>query len=345
MTTAPETVLPAGEADTVGGQGRAGFLRHLLARFAEYAVVLALAVTLNFALPRALPGGPLATLAGENAGELSPENQAKIIAQYGLDLPLGTQFLDYLGGLVRLDLGRSFSDGEPVTSAIGAALPWTLLLVGSALLASSVLGVALGALGGLRRRDGKGSGLLSVVLLVDSTPPFWLGMLFIAVFGVYLGVLPTFGITGAGDGGLGVVAAHLVLPVTTLVLAGLGQFFLITRYSMLSVLSSEHVEHARARGVPRGLLIRRHALRPALLPVHTILLMEVGALVGGALVVETVYAYPGLGRLVFEAVRERDFPLMQGTFLVLTLTVILMNALADATYSLLDPRVRSQSRP
>lgn len=327
------------------GQDRSAFARHLLTRLAEYAVVLALAVTVNFALPRALPGGPLATLAGENAGALSAESQARIIEQYGLDRPLLNQFTDYVGGLLTLDLGRSFSDGRPVLGAIAQALPWTLLLVGTAIVLASAIGVALGAWAGLRRREGKGSVLLSAVLLIDSTPAFWLGMVFIAVFGVYLGILPTFGVTGTGDGGVLVVAEHLVLPVLTLTLAGLGQFFLVTRYSMLSVLSSDPVEHARARGVPRGLLIRRHALRPALLPVHTILLMEVGALVGGALVVETVFAYPGLGRLVFDAVRERDFPLMQGTFLVLTVTVIVMNAIADATYSLLDPRVRSQAQP
>ncbi len=133
-----------------------------------------------------------------------------------------------------------------------------------------------------------------------------------------------------------------MLPVLTLTLTGFGQFFLVTRYSMLSVLTSDHFEHARARGVPRGRLIRKHALRAALLPVHTVLLIEVGFLIGGALVVETVFAYPGLGRLTFDAIQARDFPLMQGTFLTLTLAVVLMNAIADATYVLIDPRVRAE---
>lgn len=335
-------------ADDVTGSGtgrRNGAAGYLLGRAGEYLVVLVVAVTINFLLPRALPGGPLATLAGENAGALTSDVQKRLIAQYGLDRPLLTQFGDYVVGLFRLDLGSSLQDGRPVLTVIGTAMPWTLLLVATALFVATVVGVTLGALAGLRRRRGKGSLLLSGVLLLDSTPPFWLAMVFIAVFGVYLGVLPTFGATGVGgDIGFLTVAQHLVLPVTTLAIAGLGQFFLITRYSMLSALSSDHVEHARARGVPRGLLLRRHALRPALLPVHTILLLEMGFLVGGAVVVETVFAYPGIGRLTFDAVRMRDFPVMQGTFLVLTVTVIVLNAVADATYSLLDPRVRTEGR-
>lgn len=317
--------------------------RHLAARLSEYGIVLAAALLINFVLPRALPGGPLKTLGGgENAGALSAETQQRILADYGLDQPLWQQFLSYLGKLATFDLGSSFVDSSPVRDVIAAALPWTLLLVGTSILLTFVIGVVSGVLAGVRRRRGKGNGLLTGALLFDSIPSFWLGMLFIALFGVVLGILPTFGV-GTGFADPGELARHLVLPVLTLTLTGFGQFFLVTRYSMLSVLASDYVEHARARGIPPARRMFRHALRPALLPVHTVLLIEIGYLVGGALVVETLFAYPGLGRVTFDAIRARDFPLMQGTFLVLTLAVIVANAIADATYALIDPRLRKQA--
>lgn len=343
MTTeAPATTEPDSVDDGVARRSWRGTVRFVVVRFAEYGVVLVLAVVINFVLPRALPGGPLQTLGGgENVGVLSPEQQRRILAEYGLDQSMWDQFVTYVGNLATLDLGTSFADGQPVTAAIAQALPWTLLLVGSSVILTFLIGVTLGAIGGLRRRAGKGNGLLATALLFDSTPSFWLGMLFIALFGVFLGLFPTFGVGEGWDDPMN-LPRYLVLPVLTLTLTGLGQFFLVTRYSMLSVLSSDPVEHARARGVPRGRLIRRHALRPALLPVHTVLLIEVGFLVGGALVVETVFAYPGLGRVTFDAIQARDFPLMQGTFLVLTVAVVVMNAIADATYALIDPRLRAE---
>ncbi|WP_157251371.1 ABC transporter permease [Nonomuraea typhae] len=301
-------------------------------RLLEYGAVVAVALLINFLLPRALPGGPMKLFGSPEAlSRLTEAERLQIAQQYGFGRPLPEQFLDYLTGILTLDLGTSLSDGRPVTEAIGGALPWTLLLVGTAIVITTLLGVALGVLGALRRRRGGGGGLLGTAIVLDSLPAFWLGMLLIVLFGVQLGVLPTY---GAGS------PAHLVLPVTTLVVTGLGYFFLYTRSSMLAVLTSEPVQHAHARGVPYGQLVRRHALRPALLPVHTIVLMEIGFLAAGAIVIETVFAYPGLGRLTFGAITARDYPLMQGAFLVLTLMVVVMNAIADATYPLLDPRAR-----
>ncbi|MEV4896754.1 ABC transporter permease [Nonomuraea sp. NPDC055795] len=301
-------------------------------RLLEYGAVVVIALLLNFLLPRALPGGPMKLFGSPEAlSRLTEAERAQIAQEYGFGRPLPEQFADYLTGVFTLDLGTSLSDGRPVTEAIGEALPWTLLLVGTSIVITCVLGVALGVLGALRRRRGGGAGLLGTAIVLDSLPAFWLGMLLIVVFGVQLNVLPTY---GAGT------LAHLVLPVTTLVVTGLGYFFLYTRSSMLAVLTSEPVQHAHARGVPYGRLVRRHALRPALLPVHTIVLMEIGFLAGGSIVIETVFAYPGLGRLTFGAISARDYPLMQGAFLVLTLMVVAMNAIADATYPLLDPRAR-----
>ncbi|MGH3359149.1 MAG: ABC transporter permease [Nocardioidaceae bacterium] len=333
--TAVQSALP--DATT----GRRGTWRYYTGRALEYALVLAVALSLNFALPRALPGGPMKLFGSPEAlARLTAEERAQIATEYGFGQPLHEQFIDYVQGVLTLDLGTSLSDGRPVTEAIGAALPWTLLLVGSSIVITAVLGVALGILGGLRRRKGKGAGLLAGAIVLDSLPQFWLGMLLIVFFGVKLQVLPTFGVSDPDGVTLGGVAAHLVLPVVTLTVTGIGYLFMYTRSSLLSVLTSEPVEHAHARGVPRGRLIRRHVLRPALLPVHTILMLDIGFLAAGSIVVETVFAYPGLGRLTFDAISARDYPLMQGTFLVLTLMVVLMNALADLTYPLLDPRAR-----
>ncbi|MFI9843647.1 ABC transporter permease [Nonomuraea sp. NPDC051941] len=316
--------------------------RYAAGRLAEYAAVLAVALTLNFALPRALPGGPLKLFGSPEAlARLTADERAQLATQYGFGKPVHEQFLDYLGGVFTLDLGTSLSDGRPVTQALGEALPWTLLLVGTSIVCTALVGVTLGVLGALRRRRGKGSGLLGTAIVLDSFPQFWLGMLLIVLFGVQLRLLPTFGVSGVEGVTVSGVLLHLVLPVSTMTLTGMGYLFLYTRSSLLTVLTSEPIEHAHARGVPYGRLVRRHALRPALLPVHTILMMEIGFLAAGSIVVETVFAYPGLGRLTFGAIAARDYPLMQGAFLVLTLLVVLMNALADATYPLLDPRART----
>ncbi|SEH03811.1 peptide/nickel transport system permease protein [Nonomuraea solani] len=316
--------------------------RYAAGRLAEYAAVLAVALTLNFALPRALPGGPLKLFGSPEAlARLTTDERAQIATQYGFGKPLPEQFLDYLGGVFTLNLGTSLSDGRPVTEALGEALPWTLLLVGTSIVATALVGVTFGVVGALRRRKGKGSGLLGTAIVLDSFPQFWLGMLLIVLFGVQLQVLPTFGVSGVEGVTVTGVLVHLTLPVSTLTLTGMGYLFLYTRSSLLTVLTSEPIQHAHARGVPYGRLVRRHALRPALLPVHTILMMEIGFLAAGSIVVETVFAYPGLGRLTFDAITARDYPLMQGAFLVLTLMVVLMNALADATYPLLDPRART----
>ncbi|MEU8264989.1 ABC transporter permease [Micromonospora sp. NPDC048999] len=326
---------------------RIGLARAALGRAGGYVAVFAVALTITFLLPRALPGGPLRTLGGGEVGDLDPAARAKVVAAYGLDQPLHVQFGRYLRDLIRLDLGESFNGGRPVVEAIREALPWTLLLVGTSVLLTAAVGVLLGVIAGLRRGRGKGNLLLAGVLLFDAAPAFWVGMLCILFFGVHLGVLPTFGVTTAGHTGLaavGDVASHLVLPVGVLVATGIGQFFLVTRFSVASALHAPHVEHAHARGIPHRRVVARHLLRPALLPVHTQLMMELGWLVGGALVVETVFAYPGLGRLTFDAIQGRDYPTMQGTFLTLTVTVLVMNALADLTYPLLDPRIRARGR-
>ena len=334
------SALQAAVPGTTGA--RRGRWTFLAGRLLEYVTVLFVALTLNFLLPRALPGGPLKLFGSPEAlARLTAEERAQIATEYGFGEPIHVQFFDYVRSVVTLDLGTSLSDGREVTQAIADALPWTLLLVGTSIILTTLIGITLGVVGGLRRREGKGTGTLIGAIVVDSIPQFWLAMLLIVWFGVKWQLAPTFGATGPDGVTVTGLLQHLILPVATLTITGIGYIFMYTRSSMLGVLTSEPVQHAHARGVPRGRLVRRHVLRPALLPVHTLIMLDIGFLAAGAIVVETVFAYPGLGRLTFGAIAARDYPLMQGTFLVLTLMVVLMNLLADLTYPLIDPRARA----
>jgi peptide/nickel transport system permease protein len=321
-------------------------VRATLNRIGLTLAVLLIAIGLNFVIPRLMPGSPIRAIAGGgDVGELSSSQRSALLDRYGLEDSLWVQFRDYLAGLARGDLGTSLGDGRPVTTHIAERFGWTLLLVGTALVVTTVLGVVLAML--LTRRPGSktDSGGLSASLALDALPPFWLGMLLILVFGVNLGWLPTFGATSLiGGGGIVDIAEHLVLPAMTLIITGLGQTYLVTRSSLISVMGSTHLAHARVRGIPERRLRYHHTLRAAALPIHTLVMLEVGWLISGAVVVETVFAYPGLGRLVFEAVSARDYPLLQGAFLLLTITVIAANLLADLTYPLIDPRTRTSAK-
>lgn len=318
-------------------------MRPALRRVGVTLAVLVVAVGLNFVIPRLMPGSPLRAIArGGDAGQLSRSQRAALLERYGLDESLWSQFRGYVSGLFRGDLGTSLGDGRPVADHISDAVGWTLLLVGTSLVLTTVLGVALGTwFTTSRRRGADRTGLVTSIAL-DAMPPFWFGMLLILAFGVGLGWFPTFGATTiVGGGGVLDVLHHLALPVATLVITGLGQTYLVTRSSLLGVMGSTHLAHSRVRGLPERRL-RSHALRAAALPIHTLVLLEVGWLISGSVVVETVFAYPGLGRTVFEAVQARDYPLLQGAFLLLTLTVIAANLIADLTYPLIDPRVRAR---
>lgn len=317
----------------------------LLGKTLQYGLVLWVALSVNFVLPRAMPGSPLPYLVGEEVGTLAPERLDEIRARYGLDRSLGVQYLDYLGDVVRGDWGSSFQLGMPVAEAIRERLPWTLLLVGSSLVLSTVFGVVAGAIAAWRRGGRFDAASLAGAIVVDALPSFWIGMLAIAVFAVRLGWFPTFGATTpAGPSGgvayLADVARHLALPVASLTAASLSGIYLVMRYAMLDVLGQDYVRSARAKGLSERRVLMHHAARNALLPVSTLLFLNLGFLVGGATVIETVFAYPGVGTLLYQAVMSRDYPVLQGAFFVLTVSVVLANALADAVYPLLDPRVR-----
>lgn len=325
--------------------GRAG---RTVRRAARYAVVLWAACTLNFALPQLAPGDPVDYLFGGEANALSQQDRQTLRAEYGVDGPVLAQYGRYWGSLARGNLGVSLTQNRPVLDVIRERLPWTLALVSVATLISATVAVALGVAAARRRGRRRDIALVSGLLVLDSMPLFFVAMVLVAVFSVELGLFPSFGAVALevedGAAWLVAVAHRMVLPVSAVTLATLGETFLLARASMISALGHPYVAFAEAKGVPPRRIAYRHALRNALLPVTTNVTTGIGTLISGSVVVETVFAYPGLGSLVYDAVVSRDYPLLQGAFLVITIGVVAANALAEFLYPRLDPRVRRPAR-
>jgi peptide/nickel transport system permease protein len=283
-------------------------------------------------------------LQGGQAVLLPQKAQRALLAQFGLDKPLPAQFWDYLVHLVHGSFGTSVQYGAPARQVILTHLPWTLLLVGSSIVVSGLIGTLGGVVAAWKRGSSSDLGSLVAVMFLDSTPIFWLGMLLLGVFSVELHWLPLFGAVPFGHpSGLsfvGSVVERLALPAVTLVLGTLGGHFLLARYSMINSLKQDYLLTAEAAGLSQRRILFGHAMRNSMLPIVTGLLLNLGFLFGGATVVETVFSYPGLGRLMYDSVLARDYPVLQGTFLLLAVGVVLCNYLADLLYPLLDPRVR-----
>jgi peptide/nickel transport system permease protein len=310
----------------------------------QYGLVLFAAAALNFALPRLAPGDVTDYLIPpEQAGAITAEQRERILARYGLDEPLPVQFREYLAGLVRGDLLISARYSRPVTDIVLERLPWTLLLVGTSTLLAVAVGTAAGFRSAWKRGRATDVSTMSTFMLIDSMPPFFVGLLLILVFSVHLGWFPIFGavptLPTEGVELVVEVARRLILPALSLTAAMLGTIYLVARPALVSELREDYVLMAQAKGLTKR-QVRRHAERNALLPVTTMALINLGTVVGGATVIETVFSYPGLGRLLYESVLARDYPVLQGTFFVLAVTVLAANFVADLLYPLLDPRVR-----
>jgi len=312
----------------------------------KYGVTLLLAVCLNFFLPRAMPGDPLALLAGNAVRQMGAEKIAALRAAYGLDDPLGRQFLVYLGQLLRGDLGQSYrySGGRSVVEVLGEHFLWTAFLVLSSLTIAVAVGCLLGAWSAWRHGRPADLGLMTLFFSLRSIPPFWLAMILIPVFAVRLGWLPVGDAYSfprpAGWARVSDVARHAILPITVLTLAYIPSAYAIMRTSMLGEIGADYIRTARAKGVPERLVLVRHAMRNALLPVVTLVALDLGQLLGGVVLIETVFNYRGLGNMMFEAVKSRDYPLLQGGFLLFTLGILTINLIVDLAYERLDPRVR-----
>ena len=319
--------------------------RWLAGKASAALLTLVFVVIFNFFLFRVM-GDPTTQLA--RLPNASPQEIEKLQSDYGLDKPLLGQFADYAGDTVRLDLGISQRSREPVWDEIKRALPWTLLLVGTGTLLATLIGSWLGVIAATRRGKPTDSRLLSFSLFTYAAPEYWIGIILILVFAVAIPILPagqqvtpgvefSSWIAEALD-----VAEHMILPVTAMTLMLLGQYFLIMRSSMVDVLTEDFVTVKRATGLRWEQVVRRHAVPNALLPLVTLSAIQFGAVVGGAITIETIFSWPGLGELTFTAINDKDFPVLQGTFLVFSVGVILANLLADCLYFFLDPRVKSQ---
>ena len=322
--------------------------RRFAGRAAQYALIILVALSLNFAIPRLAPGSPIDYLVpSEQISTLTPEQREQILAQFGLEKPLAEQYWIYLTGILQGDLGYSTQQGRPVADMLLERLPWTLVLVGGAISLALIVGGGAGFLSAARRGGRTEAGGLALFMFLDSMPPFWIGMLFLVVFSGYLKLLPVFGALPLTDttGGFALtfeVAQRLALPLLTLILVRAGWLFLIARSSLAGELSEDYVVMAEAKGLSRRQVVLGHGVRNSLLPLVTAVAVEAGTVVGGATVVETVFSYPGLGRLIYESVLSRDYPVLQGAFLLLAVGVILANLLADLLYPLIDPRVRTE---
>ncbi|MBN8758330.1 MULTISPECIES: ABC transporter permease [unclassified Variovorax] len=321
-------------------------LRHAASRLLQALGLVLAVVVLNFVLVHAAPGDPVETIAGASGG-MSPELMAQLRTQYGLDKSLPVQLAVYLGKVAQGDLGYSYFFNLPVTQMIGERLPATLLLVLSSVLLAFFAGTALGVLSS-RKPNGWLSQFITVLSLVGfAAPVFWLGIMLVILLASVFPILPVAGmrsIDSTGAGGFADmldVAQHLVLPTLTLSLVYLAQYSRLARSSMLDVLGSDFIRTARAKGLADRVVLYKHALRNALLPVVTVLGLQFGNVLAGAILVETVFNWPGLGRLAFESVLRRDYPTILGVLLFSSIVVVVMNQLTDLCYRFIDPRIKA----
>jgi peptide/nickel transport system permease protein len=319
--------------------------RYILSRVLQGLGLVLAVVILNFLLVHAAPGDPVETIAGASGG-MSEELKAELRTQYGLDRPLPVQLGVYLAKVVQGDLGFSYFFNLPVSSLIAERVPATLLLVITAVLGAFLVGTALGVLSS-RKPNGLLSQAINVLSLFGfAAPVFWLGIMLVILFASLVPIFPISDMHSVDADGKGIayvldVLHHLVLPAVTLGLVYLAQYSRLSRASMLDVLGSDYIRTARAKGLNERRVLYKHALRNAVLPVVTILGLQFGNVMAGAILVETVFNWPGLGRLAFDSVLRRDYPTILGVLLFSSIVVVIMNQVTDLCYRLIDPRIKT----
>ncbi|MHB1133789.1 MAG: ABC transporter permease [Chloroflexota bacterium] len=311
-------------------------LAFIVRRLLQLMPVLLLASMLIFGLMRLIPGDPATVIGGENA---SPERIAEIRRELGLDQPLPAQYLIWLGNVLRGDLGESVISRQPVATILAQKLPATAELAVGALLVALVIGIPLGMAAALRRGSGLDLAVTGYTSVVLGIPNFWLGLLLIIVFVVMLNWLPPGGRVPFDEDPVEAVK-YLLMPVLTLSIRASGIFIRFTRTAMLEVLPEDYVRTARAKGLTERAVVLRHALRCALIPVVTIVGLEFGRLLAGAVIAEQIFAWPGVGRLIIQSVGQRDYAIVQGVLLLLVMVFVLINLITDLMYGFLDPRIR-----
>ena len=318
---------------------------YLLRKIGLSLITILVVVVINFILFRVLPGDPVRAVIGRNV-RISAETQQALREQFGLDKPVfPDQFFDTLGQWARGNLGVSWSLRQPVSEILLSKLWNTVLLIGLGQVLAIILGVALGLLAGWKRKTAIDVGALTFSLIAWAIPTFWLGIILLAAGSTWFG-LPTAGIVSPANTGKPLItvlpdlARHLFLPTLTLTILYLGEYMLIMRSSILEVLSEDYILTAKAKGMSHWQVLWKHALKNAMLPIVTLIALNLGFTVSGAIYIETVFSYDGLGKLFQTALVKQDYPLLQGAFLLLAVSVIIANMIADTLYVVLDPRVK-----
>ncbi|MFL1461747.1 ABC transporter permease [Roseococcus sp. DSY-14] len=312
-----------------------GFLAR---RLGQSLVLLVLVSMVGFAILHLAPGGPLSQFA--SGTDMTQEDLDRIAEQLGLNRPLPVQYGEWFWRMLGGDWGRSFRDGEPVLHVIGAHLPATLQLMVTATLLAILLGVGIGTLGAVRRHSAFDTLATVGAMVALSIPTFWFGLMAIYLFSVWLGWLPSGNRSTPGDGSWPDLLRHLILPALVLALVETAIWSRYMRSSMLDVVNQDYIRTARAKGVPEGRILLRHAFRNAALPMITVLGLQLPTLLGGALVTETVFTWPGMGRLFLDSISYRDYPVVMGILMFSAVLVLLGSLLADLLHAIADPRIR-----
>jgi ABC-type dipeptide/oligopeptide/nickel transport system permease component len=304
-------------------------------------VTVFVAITINFFLFRVLPGNAVTDLA--RVPQSSPQLRHALTVEFGLDKPKWEQYLIYLKELLHGNMGISFANQQPVSHLLLTDLKNTIPMVTVGTLAAVVIGVFTGVLSAWRRGSPPDHISTNLAIFAYAFPTQWLGMMLLILFA---GVLPSAGMTNPFLFGpepfwqhLGDVAQHMILPAGTLMLTAYGSYTLVVRSSLLETLGEDYVLTARAKGLPTRRIVWRHAVRNALLPMVTLIALDLGYIVGGAVLIEVIFSWPGIGESMFTAITQRDYPMLQGGFLILTVSVIVLNFLSDLVYFRLDPRI------
>jgi peptide/nickel transport system permease protein len=318
-----------------------GSRRYLLSKCLQALVTLWFVLTFNFFLFRVLPGDPVGLLA--RSEHFTPEDVARLRHDQGLDLPIAEQYVVYLKNVVTGNLGESLRTGTPVRQLIGSRMWPTVLLVGLGTILASWLGVLIGIRGGWRRGSRFDTTSQYSSLVLYAMPEGWLGMLLLLVFSGWLHWFPAGGYATGDETGVAHLVDlldHLFLPLLTLTLGYIGGYAIVMRSSMIETINEDFVHTARAKGVPERLVRSKHVVPNAFLPSFTLIILSFGFVLGGAIVIETVYSWPGLGLLTYNAINTLDYPVIQGVFLIASAAVIVANLVADITYGYLDPRIK-----
>lgn len=315
------------------------------ALFSNRIIAFAIILTLNFVLPRMMPGDPLQAIYGEEALlAMTPQLKAELVSRFALDQSMGQQFVAYIVALASGDLGHSYYYNQEVLAVILDFLPWTLLLTGTALVISTILGFILGIESGYRRGSGLDKTLLASLMFLNGFPDFFMGIVLLLVFGVVFGLVPLSGALTPYSGLEGLplvldILHHMIAPLTALVLVRVTSAYILTRNTMITTLKENFILTSRAKGCSEGQIKYRHAGRNSLLPVVTATGIMIPHLITAVIFVEIVFSYPGVGCLLYNSLLTRDYPLIQGILLMVTVAVLMINLLVDLLYVKLDPRV------